>query len=264
MAVLLIIREENEERRVKLTAQPLILGRSSKCHVQIKDQMCSGKHCAFKLNQQFKVLVKDLESTNGTYLNDCQIMDTHLMLDDVLKIGNCEIFIDRSELSPKEKAILTRDEPTAQIKFMDLPSSQRTVKPSQVVRAKQQAQQGAKPGSKPVPKAPKKFFPESEEKTMVAKKPVPKQEPVKKPQAPEGTNTNTNTSLKERLAQKAKNLNQKKSAPQVEVSNERQIDLEESSGDTQFIQLDKGDKSSPGDKKKKSSLASKLKKVFKK
>lgn len=243
MPVLLVIRENDEEKRVKLTAQPLILGRSSKSHIQIQDQMCSGKHCAFKLNQQFRVLVKDLESTNGTYLNDCQIMDSHLMLDDIIKIGNCEIFIDRSELSPKEKAILTRDEPTAQIKFVDLPSKKKVVKPSQVVRAKQQAAKSSQSKA-----SPKKFFPEKEEaKTVVAKIKSP-ETPIKKEE--------TNTGLKERLAKKGKSL--KKGDASLDVSNERQIDLEESSGDTKLIKLDKGTG------KKKTSLASKIKKAFKK
>ena len=240
MPVLLIIRENDEERSVKLTSQPLVLGRSSKCHIQIQDQMCSGKHCAFKLNQQFRVLVKDLESTNGTYLNECQIMDTHLMLDDVIKIGECEIFIDRSELSPKEKAALTRDEPTQQIKFVDLPSNKKVLKPSQVVRAKQAQQE-------------KKVAPKKEA-------PPEKKQVIKKSEAETKTGT---SSLKDRIAAKGKNLKDKKPEPQTPPSNERQIDLEESSGDTQFIKIDRPSLSSKKGKEK-SSFASKIKKAFKK
>ncbi|GEM_PF-598958 len=252
MPVHLIIRENNQDKRVKLTSRPLVLGRSSKTHIQIEDQMCSGKHCAFKLTDQFKVLVKDLESTNGTYLNDCQIMDSHLMLDDILKIGECEIFIDHAGLSPKEKAFLTRDEPTAQIKFVDLPSNKKVVKPSQVVRAKQKAQQSQKPQ---VSKSPKKFFPDSDQAKAAStpKKPVESQST---------DNTNTKSSLKDRIAAKGKKISQKKPESNTGVSNERQIDLEESSGETQFIKLD--DSTTPGKKKEKQSFASKIKKAFKK
>ncbi len=251
MPVLLIVKENGEERSFKLTSQPLVLGRSSKCHIQIQDQMCSGKHCAFKLNQQFKVLVKDLESTNGTYLNDCQIMDSHLMLDDIIKIGNCEIYIERSELSPRERAILTRDEPTAQIKFMDLPSNNKALKPSQVVRAKQAGQ------TPRTSQAPKKLFPEKPREAV----PAPK-ENTKTPEEKVQKSGTASVSLKERIAAKGKKFKDAQPATQIEPSNERQIDLEESSGDTQFIKIDKP--STTKGKKEKTSFASKLKKVFKK
>lgn len=260
MPVHLIIRENNQDKRVKLTSRPLVLGRSSKTHIQIQDQMCSGKHCAFKLSEQFKVLVKDLESTNGTYLNDCQIMDSHLMLDDVIKIGSCEIFIDHAGLSPKEKAILTRDEPTAQIKFVDLPSNKNTLRPSQVVRAKQQAAREEKNSQKPKSQSPKKFFPDSNEaKPPVINKPTaaPEKEPAKKTEE-----TSTKSSLKDRIAARGKKISQEKTTNEGKVSNERQIDLEESSGDTQFIKLD--DSTNSGKKKDKVSFASKIKKAFKK
>lgn len=248
MPVHLIIRENNKDKRVKLTSRPVVLGRSSKTHIQIQDQMCSGKHCAFKLTEQFKVLVKDLESTNGTYLNDCQIMDSHLMLDDIIKIGQCEIFIDHAGLSPKEKAILTRDEPTAQIKFVDLPSNQKVLKPSQVVRARQQAE-GSPDTQKVKPQAPKKFFPDAANEKKEAS-------------SNSDNSSSPKSSLKDRIAAKGKKINEKKPSDNPGISNERQIDLEESSGDTQFIKLD--DSTSSGKKKDKQSFASKIKKAFKK
>jgi pSer/pThr/pTyr-binding forkhead associated (FHA) protein len=237
MAIVLIIQDGDNSSRIKLTSRPIIVGRSSKCDIKINDDMCSGKHCAFKLNANFKVLAKDLESTNGTYLNDGKIMDTHLMLDDVLKIGSCEIFIDRSELSPKEKQTLTRDEPTAHIKFVSLPTERKKVKPSQVIRARRESQTpnlGSAPQNK-----------EALKKDTPSIKPNEEQPPKKK-------QVNTQTmSLKERIAAKGKNLG-KSSVEVSENPSERQIDLEESSGATKMIKLDKP------------SLRSKLKKVFKK
>lgn len=134
MAIVLKIREDGKTRRARLTSRPLVAGRSSKCPLRINDALCSGQHCAFVINKGFRVLVKDLESTNGTFLNDCKIMDSHLMLDDVITIGDCEISIDPNELSPKEKRLLTRDEPTSRIKFVSLTPESK--KPSQILKEK--------------------------------------------------------------------------------------------------------------------------------
>lgn len=263
MAIVLIIQDGDKTSRIKLTSRPIIVGRSSKCDIKIDDDMCSGKHCAFKLNANFKVLAKDLESTNGTFLNDGKIMDSHLMLDDILKIGNCEISIDRSELSIKEKQILTRDEPTAHIKFVNLPTERKKVKPSQVIRAKKEADE-AKQASQKLPA--KKPSPPVPPKQEVPKKPTDPakakqaKEPVKKP-TPEDQQTNTKTmSLKDRIAAKGKNLGKSASVEVADNLSERQIDLEESSGATKMIKLEKPGIASKG----KNSLKSKLKKVFKK
>jgi pSer/pThr/pTyr-binding forkhead associated (FHA) protein len=139
MAIVLIIREGGTTKKVRLTSKPLIAGRSSKSPLQINDGLCSGQHCAFVINKDSRVLVKDLESTNGTFLNDCKIMDSHIMLDDVIKIGECEISIDRDELTTKEKKQLTRDEPTSRIKFVNLDPSKKNIKPSEALRAKKEA-----------------------------------------------------------------------------------------------------------------------------
>jgi pSer/pThr/pTyr-binding forkhead associated (FHA) protein len=240
MAIVLIIQDGDQVSKVKLTAKPVVFGRSSKCAVKINDGMCSGQHCAFVVNQHFRVLVKDLESTNGTFLNDCKIMDSHLMLDDVVKIGDCEIFIDPSELSPKEKKILTRDEPTSQIKFVNLPSERKTVKPSQVVRAKKLAQV------------------EEEAKTVVQKVAPKQAKPVQeKKEKPAALEKSREQKRIERLKEKAKKFGKGAGGDLPGIESERQIDLEESSGNTQMIKISKPTK-------KKKSLGSKIKGVFKK
>ncbi|WP_127715627.1 FHA domain-containing protein [Halobacteriovorax sp. HLS] len=226
MPIVLIIREGETIRKAKLTSRPLLLGRSSKCAVQIADGMCSGQHCAFIVNQQSRVLVKDLDSTNGTFLNDCKIMDSHLMIDDVIKIGECEIYIDPSELSPKEKKVLTRDEPTSQIKFVNLtPEKKKGIKPSEVVKArKEQEQQRQDASHKEELERPKQL--------------------------------NREEALKQRIANKVKNRSTV-SNTQVGLESERQIDLEESTGSTKMIKIDRP-------KKSKKSLGSKIKGIFKK
>ncbi|OUR92874.1 hypothetical protein A9Q84_20395 [Halobacteriovorax marinus] len=245
MAIVLIIQDGDQTSRIKLTSRPITIGRSSKCDIKIDDDMCSGKHCALKINANSIVLVKDLESTNGTFLNDGKIMDTHLMLDDLLKIGNCEITIDRSELSPKEKIALTRDEPTAHIKFVSLTPEKKKVRPSQVIRAKKEAQ---------APNISPKISKPALKKEKQEIKPDPKTSNTE-------TESKTGTmSLKDRIAAKGKKISKGKSVAVTENLSERQIDLEESSGATKLIKLEKPSTGKTG----KSSIKSKIKNVFKK
>jgi diguanylate cyclase (GGDEF)-like protein len=74
-------------RRVRVTAEPLIIGRSPKCEVQVDQESVSRNHCRIRFeNGEF--LVRDLGSTNGTYVNDNLVADEgRLRHGDQLKVG---------------------------------------------------------------------------------------------------------------------------------------------------------------------------------
>jgi pSer/pThr/pTyr-binding forkhead associated (FHA) protein len=121
MAVVLIITTQNgAQTELSLDSSTIILGRSSSSTLKLSDPKISGKHCAIKKIATGKVLVKDLDTTNGTYLNGGKITETQLFCDDAITIGDISIQIDQTKLTPKEKKVLVRDEPTVQVKFVDL------------------------------------------------------------------------------------------------------------------------------------------------
>lgn len=122
MPVILIVRPKSGPvSTLSISSQPVILGRSSSCTLKVSDDLISGKHLAVKLNPAGEVLIKDLETTNGTYLNGMQIKQDKLYLGDELKIGDTVLTIDPSELSAKEKRMLTREGGKPQgLKFVDL------------------------------------------------------------------------------------------------------------------------------------------------
>jgi len=74
-------------RRVRVTTKPLIIGRSPKCEIQIDQESVSRNHCRIRFeNGEF--LVRDLGSTNGTYVNDDLVEgDGRLRHGDQLKVG---------------------------------------------------------------------------------------------------------------------------------------------------------------------------------
>lgn len=119
MAVVLVIKENEDYHSVLLTNSALILGRSSSCDVRLTDERVSGRHLAIKLSSQGKVMIKDLETTNGSYLNGIKIQESLLMLKDELMIGGVSLTLEQGQLTPKERVILTREDAT-QLKFIKL------------------------------------------------------------------------------------------------------------------------------------------------
>src|SRR3970040_1202466 len=67
---------------------PLIIGRSSKADIQIDQESVSRNHCKI-INTGKTILLRDLGSTNGTYVND-ELVDEYVLRDgDFIKIGRC-------------------------------------------------------------------------------------------------------------------------------------------------------------------------------
>ncbi len=120
MAIFLIIKENNEEERVRLTTRPYLIGRSSKCHKTLVDNMVSGRHLAVKINDDHRVVIKDLETTNGTYLNGSKISESFLYLDDFIQVGKVTMELDDSEMSAKELGLHQRDYERTNVTFVKM------------------------------------------------------------------------------------------------------------------------------------------------
>lgn len=85
-ACLVMIYGQELGKKYNLEARSMIVGRSSKCDIQVDQESVSRNHCKI-VNTGKTVLVRDLGSTNGTYVND-EPVDEHVMRDgDLIKIG---------------------------------------------------------------------------------------------------------------------------------------------------------------------------------
>lgn len=86
-ACLVVIYGDDLGRRIPLGMEPTGIGRSSKCDVQIDQDSVSRNHCRIQLNGK-TYSIRDLGSTNGTYVNDELIVDeTNLRDGDQIKVG---------------------------------------------------------------------------------------------------------------------------------------------------------------------------------
>src|SRR4051794_25517135 len=85
-ACLVVIYGLELGRKYNLDSANVVIGRSSKSDVQIDQESVSRNHAKI-INTGKSIILRDLGSTNGTYVND-QLIDEYVLTDgDLLKIG---------------------------------------------------------------------------------------------------------------------------------------------------------------------------------
>jgi two-component system cell cycle response regulator len=85
-ACMVVINGADLGKRYPLTRLSTVIGRSSKTDIQIEEDSISRNH-AMIVNRGDRYLLKDLGSTNGTYVNDRPIQEIDLRDGDLVKIG---------------------------------------------------------------------------------------------------------------------------------------------------------------------------------
>ena len=86
-ASLIVIYGDELGRRVRVGTEPLVIGRSPQCEVHVDQESVSRNHCQIRFEGS-EFLVRDLGSTNGTYVNDDPFEgDVRLRHGDQLKVG---------------------------------------------------------------------------------------------------------------------------------------------------------------------------------
>ena len=75
---------------------PGVVGRDATCQVCIDHPSISRQHCQFSLNGEGTLVVKDLESMNGIYVDDTRVKQSALMPGQVLQIGALQLHVEFS------------------------------------------------------------------------------------------------------------------------------------------------------------------------
>lgn len=87
-ACLVVIHGLDLGKKYELDEPAIVIGRSSKADIQIDQEEVSRSHCKL-INAGKNIMLRDLGSTNGTYVNDA-LVDEYVLRDgDIIRIGRC-------------------------------------------------------------------------------------------------------------------------------------------------------------------------------
>jgi diguanylate cyclase (GGDEF)-like protein len=85
-ACLVVIYGHEMGKRIELGTEPIECGRSMQCNIPLDDDAVSRRHACLSWNGSAYAL-RDLNSTNGTYVNDIAVQERILRDGDQIKIG---------------------------------------------------------------------------------------------------------------------------------------------------------------------------------
>jgi hypothetical protein len=98
MARLTLKKEANPSQSLELHPGINRLGRREDNDFQIDDPTVSSVHCEIRVNGE-SIVVRDLGSSNGTFINGQQIREGTLALGETLALGDVELTLEPTEIS---------------------------------------------------------------------------------------------------------------------------------------------------------------------
>lgn len=86
MKVVLVRFKNNQRRDFELAGATTVIGRRTDCDLRIAAGDVSRRHCNITLKNN-QVVVKDLGSSNGTFVNDKRVAEAPIKAGDRLRVG---------------------------------------------------------------------------------------------------------------------------------------------------------------------------------
>jgi pSer/pThr/pTyr-binding forkhead associated (FHA) protein len=80
------------------------VGRANLSDFVLDVALVSRVHCRLTADQTGALVVEDLDSTNGTFVNDRRVQRAELAAGDRLRVGRMELAVARGEGAPATKA----------------------------------------------------------------------------------------------------------------------------------------------------------------
>lgn len=101
-ASLVLVKPDGSTREIAVSAEKRVIGRSDDCNVRIPVAEVSRHHCELRLDEDADaIVVRDLESSNGTFVNGQRIHEKELTPGDLLAVGPA-VFVVRMDGFPAE------------------------------------------------------------------------------------------------------------------------------------------------------------------
>jgi pSer/pThr/pTyr-binding forkhead associated (FHA) protein len=120
MPRLVVLSEGLTGRSHELKAEKTTVGRVEDNTFQIPDPSVSSHHCEILLKGN-EVTIRDLNSTNGTFINGQQITEASLKPSQILRLGQVEVRLEGDQATTSQKKTLDHTQVVPQgIKFEEL------------------------------------------------------------------------------------------------------------------------------------------------
>lgn len=98
-----VIGGKNDGREIKISVPEFIIGRGEEAHLRPASDMVSRKHCSVKIKDG-KVIIEDLGSRNGTFINGAAIQEPHVVqIGDTLRVGRLQFDVIMDHAKPGNK-----------------------------------------------------------------------------------------------------------------------------------------------------------------
>ncbi|MCE0497013.1 MAG: FHA domain-containing protein [Methylacidiphilales bacterium] len=91
-----LVPNESPQQGIRLVKITHVVGREPYCDVVISNAQISRKHCLLEVSEQ-GLKVKDLESSNGTFVNDVPVRDGLLKVGDKLDLGRYRLILHKEQ-----------------------------------------------------------------------------------------------------------------------------------------------------------------------
>ena len=109
---LMVDRGQRKGMIIPIQKSPFLIGRSDECQLRAANPYVSNRHCEL-LTEDDKFVVRDCNSTNGTFINSRRVNDqVELHEGDCLKVGALAFLVRQEDLKPIEEEQPERASPT--------------------------------------------------------------------------------------------------------------------------------------------------------
>jgi len=95
---LVLVQIDGKQQEIPLNKPVQVIGRQTDCQIRIPSSAVSRHHCEVSI-QDSKPVIRDLGSSNGTYVNRRRIAHTELAAGDLISIGDL-VFVVRIDGKP--------------------------------------------------------------------------------------------------------------------------------------------------------------------
>ena len=101
------VDSSSDQRKIVLDSLPVMIGQDPEAGVRLDDQWVSRHHCEISVTRD-TLVVRDLGSMLGTFVNGLNVTTAHLMPGDKLTVGITSFLVDYQRQNRTERARRTR------------------------------------------------------------------------------------------------------------------------------------------------------------